>query len=60
MLRIIPCGLAVGLLVAVAAPTQSAEVPPELGRVGFARDLDATLAAAPDKPVFLLFQEIPG
>ncbi len=35
---------------------------PELGRVGFGRDVDAALRVAKStgKPVFLLFQEIPG
>jgi hypothetical protein len=37
-------------------------VPVELGRVAWSRDLDAALAASASsgKPVFLLFQEIPG
>lgn len=50
---------AAALLFALAdAPQQ----PPELGRVRFARDLDAALATAKRdaQPVFLLFQEIPG
>ncbi len=34
--------------------------PKELGAVDFARDLDAVLQTRPAKPVFLLFQEIPG
>lgn len=40
----------------------AAEAPKELGTVRFERDLDAALAAAKasGKPVFLLFQEVPG
>jgi hypothetical protein len=34
--------------------------PKELGAVAFGRDLDAVLRRKPAKPVFLLFQEIPG
>ena len=39
---------------------QGAETPKELGAVRFARDLDAVLARKPEKPLFLLFQEVPG
>jgi hypothetical protein len=39
---------------------QDNQPPRELGTVRFSRDLDATLAAKPDKPVFLCFQEVPG
>lgn len=41
---------------------KSTDAPPELGRVRFGRDVDAALAEAKrlSKPVFLLFQEIPG
>ncbi len=43
-------------------PPEGGSAPPELGLVRFERDLDAGLAAAEStgKPVFLLFQEIPG
>ena len=36
--------------------------PPELGRVRWGRDLDAALARCREdgRPVFLLFQEVPG
>src|SRR5262245_52917392 len=46
-------------LVPLFGDTQS---PPELGRVHFGRNVDAALAqaASAKKPVFLLFQEIPG
>jgi hypothetical protein len=65
------CGLlALGLLAASAfppddprtdAPAEAAQ-PVELGLVAWQRDLDAglELAAAADKPVLLLFQEVPG
>ncbi|MCA8957248.1 MAG: hypothetical protein KDC87_14325 [Planctomycetes bacterium] len=36
------------------------KAPRELGRVPFSRDLDAVLRGRPTKPVFLLFQEVPG
>lgn len=57
-----------GLLIAVSvrgsspAATAREEGPIELGRVAWMRDLDAALAVARDeeKPVFALFQEIPG
>lgn len=43
-------------------PASMSPTPPELGRVAWLRDFDAALglAAAQKKPVFLLFQEIPG
>ncbi len=52
--------LALTLIPLVNTPTSDA--PPELGKVRFGRDVDAALiaAAAQKKPVFLLFQEIPG
>ena len=37
-------------------PTQ----PAELGLVKWHRDLDGVLAKTPEKPVLVLFQEIPG
>ncbi|MAW62128.1 MAG: hypothetical protein CMJ94_15030 [Planctomycetes bacterium] len=45
------------------APVQGVvEQPVELGQVRWRRDLDAALAEAKaaDKPVLLLFQEVPG
>lgn len=44
---------------------QEREAPPELGTLRYSRDLDATLAkqtkANKDgKPIFVVFQEIPG
>src|SRR5205085_11873279 len=50
------------LFLALPLGTDGRAQPPELGRVRFGRDLDAGLAAAQRdaKPVFLLFQEIPG
>jgi hypothetical protein len=41
---------------------QSKELSPkELGLVKWSRDLDSTLAkASPERPIFLLFQEVPG
>jgi hypothetical protein len=49
-------------LVPILGGSTSSETPPELGRVRFGRDVDAALleAKAARKPVFLLFQEIPG
>ena len=57
-----------GLLVVVLCASAFAEPPaeeaprPELGKVGWIRDHDAGFAKAKaeDKPVFLLFQEVPG
>ena len=52
-----------GLLLALLAPcvgAQSTRKVRELGDVDFARDLDAVLAARPEKPIFLQFQEVPG
>lgn len=59
-----PSALHVFLLAAAtlaAAPPPSGN-PPELGRVRWERGLDAALARSGDaeKPVLLLFQEIPG
>jgi hypothetical protein len=51
------------ILIALAAATHaSLETPRELGTVRFERDLDRALATAKSsaKPVFLLFQEVPG
>lgn len=57
------------VLLACAAPTGAPDTgqapkptPTELGQVDFSRDFDASLARArrESKPVFLLFQEIPG
>lgn len=50
------------LLALAAAAAGVADAPPELGTVRFERDLDAALAAAKasGKPLFLLFQEVPG
>jgi hypothetical protein len=63
------CGL-LALLATGALPTDEpqadapgeARQPVELGLVAWQRDLDAglALAAAADKPVLLLFQEVPG
>lgn len=44
---------------------QDAARPPELGKLRYSRDLDATLARArgpnkDGKPIFVVFQEIPG
>lgn len=41
---------------------KKADPPPELGRVAWIRDHDAGFAEAREaqKPVFLLFQEVPG
>lgn len=61
----------VALLIALPAlaedePTKDgakkAGPPPELGKVAWVRDHDAGFAAAKKakKPVFLLFQEVPG
>jgi len=45
-----------------AAPLGPIDNPPELGRVHWQHDLDAGLSACKQsgKPIFLLFQEIPG
>ena len=58
--RIKPLGLMIGLATLGPLSAQAGEAVKELGQVRFARDLDATLATAPRKPVFLLFQEVPG
>ncbi|MEM1059237.1 MAG: thioredoxin family protein [Verrucomicrobiota bacterium] len=52
--------LALALSVASAGAAETRH--PELGTVKWGRDYDAALAAAQkqDKPVFLLFQEVPG
>ncbi len=41
-------------------PLPPAKNPPELGVVAWQRDLDAVLQQRAERPVFLLFQEIPG
>lgn len=41
-------------------PLPATKNPPELGAVAWRRDLDAVLQQRPQRPVFLLFQEIPG
>ncbi|MDX2199231.1 MAG: VPGUxxT family thioredoxin-like (seleno)protein, type 2 [Phycisphaerae bacterium] len=53
--------LAFSALTSAADPNAPA-APPELGRVAWLRDFDAALkaAATEKKPIFLLFQEIPG
>ena len=48
------------LLFAVPAQDPRVSQPTELGAVQWHRDLDAELAKKPGKPLFLLFQEIPG
>ncbi len=56
-------GMALGTAAVLAAtPLVPPDPPQELGRVHWGRDLDAALAASAEtgKPVFLLFQEIPG
>ncbi len=62
--RLILAGLAlVASAIALAAPTEEPrEAPRELGRVDWQRDFGAALAAsqASGKPVFALFQEVPG
>lgn len=47
---------------AMTASIQSSDAPPEFGRVSWHRDHDAAfeLAKEAKKPVFLLFQEVPG
>ena len=42
--------------------TSGAENPIEAGKVKWGRDLDAALAASEEtgKPLFVLFQEVPG
>ena len=52
------CLLLTTLLTPLVA--QEPVAPKELGRVVFSRDLDARLRHKPDKPLFVLFQEIPG
>ena len=49
-------------LVLIAGIVHAFAGAPELGTVKWERDLDAGLAAAKTsgKPVFLLFQEVPG
>lgn len=59
--RHIALSTAAGLLTLASARAQTpAPFIKELGTVDFARDLDAVLAKKPSKPLFLLFQEIPG
>ncbi len=50
------------VVVAEVCRTTATAAPAELGRVRWERSLDAGLqrAASSDKPVFLLFQEVPG
>ncbi len=50
------------ILAAIQPQPTHADVPPELGRVDWQRDLDAALAesARSGRPVFVLFQEVPG
>jgi len=45
---------------ALAAQDPMQKPPPELGTVAWQRDLDAALGAKGTKPLFVLFQEIPG
>lgn len=49
-------------LTLVACQADSTETPVELGKVKWMRDHDAAFAKAKkaDKPVLLLFQEVPG
>lgn len=58
----IPHTLVALVLVPLLGGILSTDQPPELGRVRFGRDVDRALARArtEKKPVFLLFQEIPG
>ena len=53
--------LALGALPCVDPPAKS-DVPEELGTVSWGRDHDAVFdsARSTDRPVLLLFQEIPG
>ncbi len=57
-------GLATCVLLAtqIAVGLAQAEVPPELGRVEWRRDLEASLQESErsGRPVFVLFQEVPG
>lgn len=57
-LKVCPTGVAAAKAREAAAP----EAPVEIGRVAWLRDLDDGLARAKEsgKPVFLLFQEVPG
>jgi hypothetical protein len=56
--------LAAGVLLALPDDDEPADdgPPVEFGRVAWRRDLDAGLAAAAkvERPVLLLFQEVPG
>ncbi len=54
--------ISAAFLMSLALPAQEAPNPPELGTIRFTRDLDAALQRARQtgRPVFLLFQEIPG
>lgn len=61
LLITLPALTAIGLA-ATHRPMDDDAPRPELGRVDWERDLDAALrrAKGADKPVLLLFQEIPG
>ncbi|MEM9282203.1 MAG: VPGUxxT family thioredoxin-like (seleno)protein, type 2 [Verrucomicrobiota bacterium] len=59
MIRIVAVG---GILAAITFAFVKAREPVELGKVKWGRDLEAALSASQEngKPVFALFQEVPG
>lgn len=61
MRQLLPFALALGAssLACTAQDGRPAQAP-ELGLVRWSRDLEGVLARKPEKPVLVLFQEIPG
>ncbi len=60
MKRLAMAALLLGAAVCAQDLKEPLVQPDELGRIEWHRDLDAVLAKSPDKPILLLFQEIPG